>query len=264
MLNPKVTFNVGTIGNIEALNCCLTSIANQTILPYKVNIFLCGDIPSFNNFYLEQICSLLRYKGIEVALLITKDYGITRMYDRFIEETKTQFCWFGNDDVIYDNDCLQNFCLVINTGVETPFYTGTKPDINNRNGYRDYSKQVKDTVKHGDSPYSFYKKEALLGKFAYRKHPDLGNTIFDLDIYKKRMVMFTNNLDEFEPKVLGDDWIIGAKLGTGLIVPSAQAIHLDKPSLNTFNRHTTNKALVSRTLTLLGLEQTIIDEEFKA
>lgn len=263
----RVTLCVGSVGNQEGLLCTLSSIANQTVLPASIHLYLLGDRPKLNNFYLEQLLCLIRHRDCETVLYVAQDKGISKMYDRFINDARTELCWFVNDDVIFDSECLEQLLVAWDYFDDTtniPFITGTKPDLVNANSYRDYTDEVLTRVEDNGSPHRFYLK-AKVPLVVERLQPDLGNCLVNKLYLKRNGITIASNLDEFEPKVLGDDWILGAKLKhTGYLCPRAQSYHLDKPSLNTFNRNNTNKALVHRTIKLLDLNTDIINKEWKA
>jgi len=228
----------------------LSSLAGQILKPKKVVIFVQGNILNISEFYFEQVIALLRANFIKVEIRIDKDTGMVNMYRQMIS-VESDYIWFLNSDVYYMPVCLYQLVKTIKYR-RCAAVVGCKVDVSNRHSYKDYS--IEPTKEKSNNPFAIYETDFSLERI----HLDLGNTLFN----KKKL-----DIDIF-PEVekettLGEDWIAGQILKENdkkvYMASKALAFHLDTQK-KTYNLQKTTKELVSRTLRLLRLSNSVLQE----
>jgi len=233
---------------------CLASVLNATNVPGKIIVRFENDIPNFGRFYLEQLVSLAHFKGVEVSLHPAKSDGVRVARDFLLDNCRTEYLWMGDDDVVYEYDCLES----LYAGMETELFEhkgnisylcGTKGDVNNRRGYGNFKMEVhgaKDV--HTNCPFNwFYDKSACAGQSAEIFTADTGNMLINLPRIRQHGLKF--NLFELSLNSGGEDTIFALecrKAGLkAFMIPSARSYHLEKPQLN-FSEHAARAEMVLR------------------
>lgn len=255
MLRKDVTFGVSSVGNIQALQLCLSSVLNAAELPSKIQIRLEGSFPSFNNYYLEQLSELARFHGIEWQMTVAKSKGIRAARDFHLDQCRTDILWMGDDDCLYDPECLYYLLhgaqalRFDSPDYDAAYICGSKGDINNRRGYSNFDLSIKgpEEIKEDCPFFYFYDKEACAGKFAQVFTADTGNILLNMPLIRNWKLKF--DLFDVSTNSGGEDTIFALEVGKaglrGFIVPSARAYHLEKPVPN-FNEFAARKEMILR------------------
>ncbi len=254
---PSVTFGVSTIGNVEALCMCLASVLAGTKLPNTIRVRFEGKLPSFGSFYLEQLSCLAKLRGVYWEMFIAESQGIRFARDWQIARTHgfSHYLWMGDDDVIYDADCLSNF-VNASAGRGFVFMSGIKVDVNNRRNYSDFDSLVYSTY---PAPVAaplnhFYRKDLIQSHAFNCELMDAGNCLLNVDAIVANGYKFQKFATDHNAG--GEDTLFAAHViktgGIGLVCPSAQAIHLEKPKIF-FDDFKARRELIDRSLQCLGI-----------
>jgi hypothetical protein len=236
MINNDVTFGVSCVGNVEALQMCLASVLQGKLLPCTIVVRFEGPMPSFGTFYMEQLSDLARFKGVEFVMTVAKSKGIRAARDWLLEICATKYLWMGDDDVIYDPECLSNFEFVTSAGEEFAYLCGTKADVNNRRGWKDFNTKVHshEDVREDCSFNHHYDKKKCFGLTARIHGMDTGNCLINLSAIRGKKIRF-QMFDE-STNCGGEDTLFALACNhaglTAYFVPSAQSFHLEKPRIN--------------------------------
>ncbi len=257
-MNIKLaTYGVSTTGNMKALLMSLSSILLGRDLPSKILIRMEGEYPSTSEFYLEQLFDLARIKGVSISLTVEESRGIRYARDWLIDNTTTPHLWMGDDDVIYDHECLFTFYQALGQLDQTKlaYINGTKADVNNRRGYRDFSKRVyraKD-AKDGAGYNFIWEGES---KLVRSPTCDTGNLFVNVGAIKGsgcRFEYFSHSTNSS-----GDDTLFSLlchKAGLeGYFATGARAWHLEKPAVTSFNEFAARKNLVYAQALNIGMK----------
>lgn len=265
MILENVSFGVSSRGNTKALLMCLASILNGTKLPQAILIRFEGDIPSFGDFYYEQLAALARFKGVEWWMRDAKSQGVRVARDFLLDNCPTKFLWMCDDDVIYEHDCLEHFYNVLVPCAETKlsYFCGTKGDVNNRRGYGNFKMDIhkKEDV-YPNCPFNwFYDKEDCKGLTAPIYTMDTGNALICVPNIRAKGIKFNQFGDSLNSG--GEDTIFALEcLKADLeafIVPSARAYHLEKPGQLNFSEFAARAEMVMRVCDLRQYKKEHID-----
>jgi len=268
-----VTFGVNCIGNVQALSMCLVSVLTGSAVPRGITVRMEGELPSFSNFYLEQAAALAAIKGVSFRLEYAQSKGVRHARDWQMRECPTQFLWMGDDDCFYTHYCLRNLVDGLNMTAENfratdeegnacaiGYINGTKPDINNRRGYGDFSTKVIDTrtITNGASMNQFYTGFA---DTVSTKTMDTGNVLLNLKALGDRGLWFSKFHESFNSG--GEDTLMGLhchkERAYGYFAPLACAIHLEKPKTN-FNEFSARGEMLLRACEQLGIDKAGLQE----
>jgi hypothetical protein len=253
------TFGVNSCGNTEALQMCLASVLNASVLPKAIQIRFEGHLPSFGRFYMEQLSELARFRGVEFTMSVAKSEGVRAARDWQLANCKTDFLWMGDDDVVYAYDCLEYLSKgatdILKRDDQCAYICGVKGDLNNRRGWGNFQMKIhkKEDV-HDNCAFNwFYDKEDCAKLYPRIWTCDTGNVLINLPLVRSKDIRFT----VFEESLNsgGEDTIFALECGhaglTAYFVPSAHAFHLEKPVVN-FNEHAARAEMVLRVADLRG------------
>lgn len=262
MILKDTTFGVNTVGNREALQMCLASVLNAKVLPSRIQIRFEGKLPGFAAFYLEQLADIARFRGVEWTMCVANSEGVRAARDWQLDNCPTEMLWMGDDDAIYDFDCLKElydgFYELNRKSFDVAYVCGSKADINNRRGYKDFNVKIhrKEDVKPNASFSFFYDKEDCVGRYAPIFTADTGNILINIPLIRSKQLRFSQF--ECSTNSGGEDTIFALECGkAGLkafFVPSAQAIHLEKEQVN-FNEFAARAEMVLRVCDLRGYSE---------
>jgi hypothetical protein len=254
-----VTYGVTSTGNLRALVPSLFSILLGEFLPSRLLIRLEGEMPSFADFYLEQVAELARAKYVEFTLQVAESGGIRSARDWLVDNCKTRYLWMGDDDVIYDPQCLAELEKSVQETTakykteRIGFINGAKVDLNNRRGYSDFSKRAKLARELRDgSPTCFrYQGPSRTVRCSYM---DTGNVLIDCENVRAEKIRF--NMFDFNYNSVGSDTLFGLlcthrKL-LGYFRSGAMSYHLEKPS-GGLSEFAARKNILLRECELLGI-----------
>lgn len=273
IIAPHVTFGVNCTGNVQALSMCLMSVLAGEIVPSAITVRMEGALPAFGNFYLEQAASFAAMKGVAFRIDYAQSRGVRHARDWQMRECRTQFLWMGDDDCFYTHHCLARLLEGLGFATEDFRYTdeegnacdigyinGTKPDINNRRQYGDFSTKVLDTftIKNGASMNQFYEGSAVI---VGTKTMDTGNVLLNLPALATRNLWFSKFEQSFNSG--GEDTLMGLhchkERAYGYFSPLALAIHLEKPVIN-FNEFAARGEMLLRACERLGIDKAGLKE----
>lgn len=252
----NVTAGVSCVrSDIKALLLCLSSILNATGVPAAIKVRFEGPISAFGDFYLEQIADLARLKGVEFSIHVAQSKGVRAARDWHIANCDTQFLWMLDDDVVYAYDCLAQLLngQVFLCDNNVAYLCGTKADVNNRRGYKDFSieEHPASDVKDNGSYNWLYDKDACAGKYAEIWTADTGNLLIDIQRIRSARICF--QLFPDSTNCGGEDTLFALecrKAGyRAFMVPSAQSFHLEKPVVN-FNEFSARAEMILRVAAL--------------
>lgn len=261
MLSDQTTLGVSSKGNTRALCLCLSSVLLGKMRPAHIQVRLEGDMPQFNDFYLEQLTELARFHGVSMRITVAKSTGVRDSRDWQLDSCKTPFLWMVDEDVIVDPRCLEAYYQVWRDMYIPAYYAGSKGDVNNRRGYPFFDASLKGPadVIEGCSHSHWYHVDACWGKRAPTQVLDTGNTLLNVIQIKNAGCTFRQFPDQGNPS--GDATtfsLVLAKAGlSGIFVPSARAYHLEKPGPG-FNEFEARKEMLLRTCDLKGLDKGIL------
>lgn len=264
-VSPDVTFGVNCTGNVHALTLCLSSVLMGFTAPSRIQVRMEGQLPSFADFYLEQMASFAAIQGIEFTLTHAVSRGVRKARDWQMENCRTSLLWMGDDDCIYAPPCLavllhafehaQGLAHRNEKGEITyvGYINGAKPDINNRRGYGDFAVTQLPTegLQNGASMNQFYK-----GPFAVVRTNtmDTGNVLLNLPALFTKGMHFDKFGESFNCG--GEDTLMGlhanSKEAYGYFAPTATAIHLEKPRVQ-FNEFAARGEVIRLSCQKLGV-----------
>lgn len=255
----NVTFGVNSVGNTQALYMCLASVLNATVLPKRIQIRFEGELPSFGNFYMEQLAEFARFRGVEFLMTVSKSQGVRVARDWQLDNCPTPLLWMGDDDIVYAYDCLEYlFKGADDLGMaknKVAYLCGTKGDLNNRRGWGNFKMDVhkrKDVFDNCAFNW-FYDKKDCEGAYAKIFTCDTGNCLINVALVRCAGIRF--NVFAESVNSGGEDTIFALECGhhklQAFIVPSAQAFHLEKPTVN-FGEHAARAEMVLRVAELRG------------
>lgn len=245
-----VTFAVTTADNYEALPLCLMSVLNAETVPGAIHVRFEGSLPRFARFYLEQIADYARFIGVQWDMTVSHSQGIRHARDYLLSACSTPVLWMGDDDVVFDFDCLRNACkaldVVARDGVgDVGYLCGVKVDCNNRRGYGDFDLRVrgeKEAVPNCSQNHH-YDKQALLGKIVPTTRLDTGNSFYYPATLREHKLQFR---DAGMPNCGAEDAIFALRVKKaklrGIFIPAAAGIHLEKERI-IFDSHANRAGL---------------------
>lgn len=238
MLNPiilgEVTFAVTSTGN-RVLAMTLASIVNQLVKPGKVLIRMEGEFPAINDFYLEQVMDLGRVFGMEFTICVSNSKGVREARDWLIRNCNTSLLWMGDDDVVYDPNCLKFLYGAYMLNAHAGFIQGAKPDVNNRRGYGDFNRRIhsnRDVVDRC-SYNQFYAIDANGPEPMTVKTltADTGNMLVNVETLRAHNILFTQF--PVSANASGEDTLFAGAIAAakleGVFCPCASGFHLEKP-----------------------------------
>lgn len=254
-----VTFGVSCRGNIAALNLCLLSVLLGRRLPRSIVVRLEGDFPSFANFYLEQLAELARLKRVEWSLHVCTSGGVRAAREWMLTNCPTTYLWMGDDDVVYDPDCLAQLMEGVESvnkmdGETTLAYVcGSKADVNNRRGYADFSKGLRFSSQVvDDAPTCF-----IYGgrpKTVRQLWVDTGNVLLHVANLRTFHITFTPFVTNHN--CVGSDSLFGLQCHhagmKGYFRSRANAHHLEKEKVG-LTEFAARKTILLRECELLGI-----------
>lgn len=251
------SYGVSTTGNVKALVASLSSVLLQLSPPSVIFIRSEGEYPITSEFYLEQLFALARIKDIEVSFHVGKSLGIRHARDWLIRNSPTELLWMGDDDVIYAPDCagtLISSTLDPAVDPETLAYiNGTKADVTNRRGYRDFSLKTFQSCDALDGAgYNFVWEGP--NKVVKSPTADTGNLLINTRNVIKKGIRFEHF--EHSTNCSGDDTLFALlchRAGLlGYFATGAVAWHLEKPQVTSFNEFAARKNLVYQQAIAIG------------
>jgi hypothetical protein len=259
MVDQSVTLGVGTVGNIEALNLCISSVLNGLTLPGKILIRSEGEFPAFSNFYLEQLAELARIKGVEFQIVVLKSQGARKGCDWLLNNCTTELLWLVDDDVIFDTLALDHL-LAAKHDIEKKvkgtwsFICGNKRDVNNRRGYGDFSqKELEPPTKDFAHTNLFY-KQIRTQMYPECVALDSGHVLFNMNVMKHSGLRFAHFKEDFNSG--GYDSFLGilcTKSGyKGYFTHMSVGWHLEKQKQN-FGEFSQRKAYLVRAAEAAGI-----------
>lgn len=109
MKKSDVTVEVATKNRYyTTLPMCLTSIANQTVLPKKILLFDDGEQKDLReDATYKNIFALLQNKGIEWQVCFGERKGQVLCHQKSIEIAQTEYIWRIDDDDLVESECLE-------------------------------------------------------------------------------------------------------------------------------------------------------------
>ena len=243
--------------NPEGLVLCLSSILNGTTLPSGIVIHYVAGIPNIP-FYLQQLLSLARIRGINTAVSFPEYNGIRFHRDSFIHNSLPgpDMVWLVDDDVCVEPDCLyslyQTARIEQSVNREWSYICANKIDVNNRRGYGDFTSKEIQFDGADDSPT--YLNYGPTSKTCRITAADTGCMLTNRNWLKKHGITFVTH--EVHYNSGGSDSVFGIrcdKAGVkGILCPAAKCWHLEKPNVN-FNEASNRCESVLRTVESLGL-----------
>lgn len=261
----EVTFGVTTSGNIRALTMALASVLQGNVIPAKIILRFEGSVPGMNDFYLEQLACLARFKFVDFQLSIAASVGIRAARDWLIDTTTTTFLWMGDDDVIYAPHCLEELMQGYTNAVKMSarhavgFINGNKPDLNNRRGYGDFTLVSLDSrnVKDRDSYNQPFHGP---GRTVFHNTMDTGNVLIHVHNTKAKKIRFSHFGRSYNAG--GEDTLFALlchRAGLlGFFHTRADSFHLEKPEVR-FGEFAARKNMLLRECELLGIDPVNIE-----
>lgn len=263
-----VTFGVSSVGNNKALMMCLASVLNASRIPARIQIRFEGPLPSFAEYYFEQLSELARFHGVDWVMQVCKSQGIREARDWHLSTCPTPFLWMGDDDVVYEYDCLSflrqasDDVSISRGSAGNAYFCGTKGDLNNRRGYGNFKMDIHGPADvYANCPFNwFYDKEACQGMYARIYTADTGNIFIDMDCIRKNGIKFNQFSESLNSG--GEDTIFALECGLkdleAWIVPSARSYHLEKEQVN-FNEFAARGEMVLRVCELREYKKEQVD-----
>lgn len=228
---PEVTFGVTSV-NPLALGLCLTSVMTGFLLPGAILIRLQAELPGFSGFYFTQLAELARILGIKFSLNVSPQTGIRESRDWLMNRCGTPFLWMGDDDVVFDYNCLPHLREAQLDWPKVGYVAGIKVDVSNLRQYPDYDTHYRTGFPTQPQPSDlnhFYNLPANV-------HPpcpflDCGNVLLHVKALREQNCRFTLFPDSV-PNAGGEDTLFAANVLasglTGHAAPSARSYHLEK------------------------------------
>lgn len=261
-----VSVGIASVGNVDALNLSLSSILNGNALPSRISLFLNGDIPSFKNFYLEQMASLARFHDVDFSINVGKASGVREARDVLMSQCQTKYLWMADDDVLFDPNFLEEMIYWIvkyfELSPDVAWLAGSKGDLNNRRGYDNFNVKVNDVpldgLPDGSSYNHFYARRDDKNDKKFRlpkTHTiDTGCVLFNMPLVFDSCVFnyfgtSTNSGGEdtvFAMQCLKEGW-------HGRFNPNAVSYHLEKENAR-FNEFAARGEMVLRAADLMKLD----------
>lgn len=247
---------------------CLASVLSGFVLPNKIQIRFEGKFPSFGNFYLEQLSCLAKIRGVEWEMFIAPSEGVRKARDWHLKTCDYTWLWMGDDDVIYDADCLSWFIVALGeiNGSSPPqenrqahaYLAGIKVDASSLRGYPDYDTKVYPEYPAPQAPLNhLYTKPIERPVKQQVAYPttllDAGNCLlnaFYLETHGVNFAMFPDSENAGGEDTLFAELCAHKKLAA-FAVPLAQSIHLEKPKAF-FSEFEARKELIKRSKQCLG------------
>lgn len=267
MTNQKIvtglTVGVTTVGRMDSLHMMLSSVLLGTHVPERIIIRLEGELPSFGTFYMEQLSELARFKGVDFMMQVTKSQGVREARDWLLDSCMTDYLFMVDDDVVLEFDCVGTMFNAIVDNMEpikkpskVAYMCGSKGDVNNRRGYKNFKVDVKGAEGVYDNcPFNwFYDKKACAGKYAQIYTCDTGITVFNVNLVKEhniRFAMFDHSMNSG-----GEDTLFALECRhqglEALIVPSARSYHLEKEVVTFADDFAPRAEMILRVIELRG------------
>lgn len=268
-------FVVSSRGNMQALTGCLTSIALQHLLPGEVVIRLEGEIMGLSNFYFEQAVDLLRVMGVRVFISCAQSKGVRAARSELVDAVEGhEYIWMGDDDCVYDANCLSELLVAKDEALKyvrddtlLGWVQGSKPDVNNRRGYKDFSIEIREGQKaNNDEGYNFFFTGP--GKTVLCSSLDTGNVLYLVENIMKRMPSDTHedyylgrmfNHMDVEYNSSGEDTLCALFLRSrnlfGVFRTSANCVHMEK-QVGGFDEFSARKNYITAAAELNGYDAT--------
>jgi len=147
------------------------------VLPERFNILIIDNSKIKKS--LERVVKVLKYNRFLVQLVELRfGKSMFRLRQELLDRCKTKFLWLLDDDVVLSGNPLQAFLDVMDD--EFGYLQGTKIDIENTEGYRDWMINVPFVkIIAGDIPcwYYLYKVHGVVDTCVM----DCGNAFIDVD-----------------------------------------------------------------------------------
>lgn len=260
-----VTFGVSSTGNIKALLMCLSSVILQTSRPKEILLRLEGEFPAFSDFYLEQLAELARHFGIGFTIHVAESNGVREARDWLVAHCSTPFLWMGDDDVIYEPTCLRELVLALvdianlNSTGKLGYVVGMKPDVNNRRGYGNFSKEpyTENDIQDECSYNHFYHGPSKVVKMSTA---DTGNLLIAVENIRGHGIQFA--MFPESANASGEDTMFAAACMhcglLGYLAAGARSYHLEKPGAS-FSESAARTEMLYRTFDLLGYDKKTLD-----
>lgn len=233
----------------------LTSLLTGSMLPDVILVRFEGEFPGFAEFYLEQLSELARIKSVKFLMLVEKADGIRAARDSLIVNSRGDYTLMVDDDVILHHNAFERiFKAVEKTGFDFSFICGNKRDVNNRRGYKDFSREpfipAGTTEEWPTNAYYGLEGNALVRIIA----ADTGFILINRDFVLNNNIQFHTHEAHYNSG--GEDTLFGMQCenagNKGWFCPSAVAWHLEKPNPN-FSQHEARCEVVLRTAETLKL-----------
>ena len=267
----RVTLGVSSKGNTQALLLCLSSVLTTETVPAAIQIRLEGEFPSFNNFYLEQIAALAKFRGVQFSFSVFNSTGVRDSRDWQISNCGTPLLWLVDDDVVLDSMCLEAYEAAYRSGkLSSPdiaFLAGSKGDVNNRRKYPGFDMAEHKAADAGrlNNHSLFYNIRDCWAQGIPSKVLDTGNVILDVKLIREKGCKFQLFApdDRFNPS--GDATTFSLVLNkaglTGYFIPSARAYHLEKPD-GGFNEFHARGEMLLRLCDAKGFDKQVVKEYY--
>ncbi len=264
MTRSNVTLGVTSTGNLRALTMALSSVLLGSELPCRILLRLEGEFPSFGDFYLEQVSELARVQGVEFVIHVARSQGIRNARDFLLRESRTKLLWMLDDDVIARPECLSAFMeadrlLAQTQGNGWGYVNGTKPDLNNRRGYKDFSTVPLrgDQAKENQSYNQFYEGPGVLVRHSTA---DTGNLLINVPAVLTQGIGF--NTLPASTNAGGEDTMFALQCAqkglSGWFHTGARSYHLEKPETR-FGEYAARKQYLLTEAARLGLPTSSIE-----
>jgi hypothetical protein len=256
------TFGVTSTGNMKALLLCLSSVIMQSEPPGHLLVRLEGEFPAFGEFYLEQLVDLARQKSITFNLTVARSNGVREARDWLLDNCRTYYLWMGDDDVVYDARCLEFLYWSMQQlrPEEVGFIVGTKPDVNNRRGYGDFTREpLKEADAKDYCSYNqFYDGRPKLVRM---RTADTGNLLMPIPTLFTHQIRFSQF--RTSANASGEDTLFAgacakAKL-QGWCQLASVGYHLEKPT-GGFNDFGARTEMLYRAFELKGYDSSILED----
>jgi hypothetical protein len=262
-ISSETTLGIVCYENIQGLTLALTSVLCAGKCPRTCFVYLTGEIPQFNNFYLEQLAVLARFKGVNFGIDIGPNKGIRYARDYILRRTGIfgRYLWMIDDDVIVEHDCFERLGKAITNEKHkgVAYMNGVKGDVCNRRGYQNFDLRIHDKAEDFGSFNHFYKMTPEVESFRCNTM-DTGNVLLDR-MFLSEGVVFSPFADTTNAG--GEDALFGLQLNQtyqGRFCSTARAYHLEKEKLR-FDEFSSRAEALLRSCELLHLSKEDLKRE---
>lgn len=275
-IDKTLTVGISIKNNLPALKLCLTSVLTGVILPSHIQLRIESDMPEFDDFYFAQLAALARQAGVNFELHFCKSESIFATRQWQVENCKTKYLLFLDDDVIINHDTVCQLMAAVThanaydkqrpgavAGEENWIYIqGCKCDLNNRRGYGNFSLAEQNaetayTTKNFNNfynPDSFKELVPMMQLMNNDPRADPGCLLVNLHTFKRNKISFIRA--ETFTNAGGEDVIFALECAKLKLVrwfaPKVLAFHLEKP-VSRMSNFAYYKGYVMRTAEKLGL-----------